>query len=109
MQRLRVVSALVLLGSSLAPSQAPAQDVQTVDLAEIRDLRRVHGSVGDGSRGVPVAGGGDLDGDGFFDYCDVLDAGDLAGPGGRRRGVPRLRRRDGGGQPRHRSVSGGAS
>jgi hypothetical protein len=67
MQALRVVSALAILGASLAPGGAAAQDLQIVDLAEIRDLRRIHGSVGDGSRGVPVAGGGDLDGDGFVD------------------------------------------
>jgi hypothetical protein len=70
MQGLRAVSALVLLGISIAPGWAAAQTLQTVDLAELSTgahLRRVHGSVGDGSRGVPVAGGGDLDGDGSVD------------------------------------------
>ena len=67
------VSALVLLGLSIAPAWAAAQALQTVDIAELSTagdhLRRVHGSVGDGSRGVPVAGGGDVDGDGFVDYA----------------------------------------
>jgi len=62
----------VLLGLSIAPALAAAQALQTVDIAELStadQLRRVHDSVGDGSRGVPVAGGGDVDGDGSVDYA----------------------------------------
>jgi hypothetical protein len=65
--------ALALTGFSLAPAEADAQSRTVVDLALLSttggELRRVHGSVGDGSRGLPVAGAGDLDGDGFADYA----------------------------------------
>ena len=44
-----------------------------IDLARIDAapdvLTRVYGSVGNGARGVPVAGGKDLDGDGFPDLA----------------------------------------
>src|SRR5262245_45951573 len=70
--RLCVAPALLILGLSFAPVRAAAQAVQVVDLAELstaQHLLRVHGSNGDGSRGLPVAGGGDVDGDGFVDYA----------------------------------------
>jgi len=45
----------------------------TIDLAEVPDssarLRRVYGSVGDGSFGLPVSGGFDIDADGHPDYA----------------------------------------
>ena len=51
---------------------ASAAPDHSVDLAAVTTsegvLRRVHGSTGDGSKGVPVAGGFDCDGDGFGDY-----------------------------------------
>jgi len=71
MQGFRAVSALMLVGLSIAPGWVEAQD-QIVDLALLStadNLRRVYGSAGDGSRGVPVAGGGDVDGDGSVDYA----------------------------------------
>ena len=46
---------------------------QTIDLLGIaptgQGLRRVFGSVGNGSHGTPVAGGVDVDGDGHLDYA----------------------------------------
>jgi hypothetical protein len=46
---------------------------------EAPGLLRLHGSVGDGALGVPVAGGADCDGDG---HQDVAMASMLANPGG---------------------------
>lgn len=46
---------------------------------EAPGLLRLHGSVGDGALGVPVAGGADCDGDG---HQDVAMASMLASPGG---------------------------
>lgn len=42
-----------------------------LDLASLGDdgVRRVYGSTGDGSLGLPVAGGADVDGDGFADVA----------------------------------------
>lgn len=69
--------ALLLAGAALA------QPVAVTDLAESPPhVQRVHGSVGDGRFGVPVAGGHDLDGDGF---ADTAFAAMVASPQGRDR------------------------
>jgi FG-GAP repeat len=54
-------------GSSEPESTPPA----SLDLAELGDtgVRRVYGSTGDGSLGLPVAGGQDVDGDGLLDVA----------------------------------------
>jgi hypothetical protein len=48
---------------------APPPNPRVVDLATLGagDLYRVYGSLGEGTYGVPVAGGFDVDGDGFAD------------------------------------------
>jgi FG-GAP repeat protein len=67
-----------LLAGGLAlgcgPSEGGAGSVESqaddgLDLAQLGDtgLRRVYGSTGDGSLGLPVAGGSDVDGDGHLD------------------------------------------
>lgn len=63
-----------------------AQPALAIDLAEVADdqdlLLRVHGSVGNGALGVPVAGGFDTDGDGFEDYAlAAMRASPLGRPG----------------------------
>ncbi len=63
-----------------------AQPIAFTDLAEVNPdkgrIERVYGSVGSGVVGVPVAGGGDLDGDG---HADTAFAAMLASPLGRDR------------------------
>ena len=63
--RFLALALLLLCGS--AATDAPAQPVVKIDLAEVSTssgvLLRVHGSEGNGSLGVPVAGGLDTDGD----------------------------------------------
>jgi len=62
----------IALGALASAAPAAAQPAHTIDLATLdtsgSTLRRVHGSDGLGARGVPVAGGLDVDGDGFVDY-----------------------------------------
>lgn len=62
---------LLTVLSLLLPAPVLAQAAQTVDLGQVDpedgQLQRVLGSVGQGNRGVPVAGGFDCDGDGFPD------------------------------------------
>jgi hypothetical protein len=71
LELLRILTACFLL-ASLGASASAAPHL-SVDLATVSTasggLKRVHGSTGDGSRGVPVAGGIDCDGDGFLDYA----------------------------------------
>jgi len=67
------VGALVALALGvLAPIAIPAQPT-VVDLAALSTAQpgfeRVYGSVGDGARGTPVAGGPDCDGDGHRDLA----------------------------------------
>jgi len=68
----RTVSFLLAIVSLLS-SPLGAQPVATLDLAAVgtsdSGLQRVHGSVGTGVSGVPVAGGFDVDGDGHRDYA----------------------------------------
>ena len=56
-----------------APLASDGQASRIIDLATLGTdeavLRRAHGSTGDGSAGVPVAGGLDADGDGFPDMA----------------------------------------
>ncbi len=63
-------SALTLLACS-STAQWPGGPLpdEGLDLAALdeTDLRRVYGSTGDGSLGLPVAGGSDVDGDGLLD------------------------------------------
>ena len=63
---------LIALWTAMAAGGAQAQ-VPVLDLAELAPdpgrLTRVHGAVGSGIFGVPVAGPGDLDGDGLNDYA----------------------------------------
>jgi len=60
---------LITLPLALAASASlSAQPAAITDLAVTgAGIQRVHGSVGDGRFGVPVAGGHDVDGDGFVD------------------------------------------
>ena len=64
---------LLALSSLLVVPVAAAQPARVIDLAEVSPedglLRRVHGATGEGRFGLPVAGGGDVDGDGFVDYA----------------------------------------
>lgn len=64
---------MLLLACSNNNKSGDASDsttVQSLDLAEVStDLIRVHGSTGNGSVGVPVAGGHDIDGDGDRDIA----------------------------------------
>ena len=57
-----------LPGEVLAGQPSTIVDLAVISTAD-GTLRRIHGSVGDGSAGVPVAGGFDCDGDGFRDYA----------------------------------------
>lgn len=63
----------ILALAALLSSPLRAQPVATLDLAAVgtsdSGLQRVHGSVGTGVSGVPVAGGFDVDGDGHRDYA----------------------------------------
>ncbi len=57
----------------LVPAAVSAQPAGTTDLATVPPtgggVQRIFGSSGNGSAGVPVAGGFDADGDGFDDYA----------------------------------------
>ena len=68
----RRIAPFLALASLLVPPVATGQP-HVVDLAAIStadgDLRRVYGSTGDGSFGVPIATGHDTDGDGHIDYA----------------------------------------
>lgn len=57
----------------------PAGGNRTVDLAVTTDVLRVHGSVGTGAYGVPVAGAGDVDGDGRLDLAIASMTAEAAG------------------------------
>ena len=69
---MRSLPTVGLLLTLLAFPTSAAQPF-VVDLADVAtgadSLVRVHGSTGDGSFGVPVAGGLDADGDGFVDFA----------------------------------------
>ena len=72
----RLVHAALALVLALALGRgvvAGAQPAETLDLADVSTedavLLRVHGADGSGSRGVPVAGGRDCDGDGLEDLA----------------------------------------
>lgn len=73
MRGARLVSALALLScsSSEEPELGARADATGLDLAALGDsgLRRVYGSTGNGSLGLPVAGGLDVDGDGLGDVA----------------------------------------
>jgi len=64
-------SAPGILASLWLASSLHAQPIRVTDLADVDPeqgrIERVHGSVGSGAAGVPVAGGLDLDGDGHAD------------------------------------------
>lgn len=64
---------LCLLFSILISASGFAQPAKTIDLANVPTnnggLLRVYGHTGNGESGVPVAGGFDIDGDGFKDYA----------------------------------------
>ena len=83
MQR-TLITALLLL--TMAVTTAQAQPVATLDLAAVSTegsgLQRVHGSVGTGVSGVPVAGGFDVDGDGHRDYAFAAMRADPLGRSG---------------------------
>ena len=56
--------------ASAAVAAAPPLGIDLANWpAESSLLTRVYGSVGIGVRGLPVAGGGDADGDGFVDFA----------------------------------------
>ncbi len=67
---LRTLLVIILMMVGL---ECQSQPIATIDLANVNaddgTLRRVYGSVGNGSSGVPVAGGFDVDGDGSRDYA----------------------------------------
>ena len=64
---------VTLLGVAIAAPSSADPNPFVVDLAGVSTaadtLVRVYGSEGDGFRGVPVAGGFDVDGDGFVDFA----------------------------------------
>lgn len=69
----RYRNAIVLAASALCVAASPAAaQLQVIDLRDIDPqtdaFHRAHGSVGDGTFGVPVAGPIDCDGDGHGDY-----------------------------------------
>lgn len=67
----RVVAAVSLFAPALAASAAEPSlvyDIAAVEPAS-GEYRRVYGATGNGSLGVPVAGPGDVDGDGHADYA----------------------------------------
>lgn len=74
---------LVACGSS-GPELGARTPEAGLDLAPLGDegLRRVYGSTGDGSLGLPVAGGVDVDGDGFGDMALGAMQADPAGTPG---------------------------
>lgn len=63
------ILASLLLGAGIAAAAEPST---TIDLADVVEgdplLTRVYGASGNGSLGLPVAGGADVDGDGSADY-----------------------------------------
>ncbi|MGI9430734.1 MAG: hypothetical protein ACR2PQ_00880, partial [Myxococcota bacterium] len=69
----RLVSALVLALGLCSSVAAVAQPAVTLDVADLSTdeavFLRVSGADGNGARGVPVAGGHDLDGDGLQDVA----------------------------------------
>ncbi|MEM7356464.1 MAG: integrin alpha [Acidobacteriota bacterium] len=71
----RFLRTLAMLGLAVFVSiqASEAQPFLTVDLAAVSpddgELRRIYGSDGQGDFGLPVAGGFDVDGDGFGDYA----------------------------------------
>jgi len=89
MSRARLASALALLSCSSSPTVVeldPPAPRLGLDLATLGDggLRRVYGSTGNGSLGLPVAGGVDVDGDGLADMAlGAMQAspGDVPGSG----------------------------
>lgn len=68
---------------ALLPAAGAAQPAKVLDLADDAAMnglvRRVYGADGDGQFGVPVAGGLDMDGDGFADYAIALMTADPLG------------------------------
>jgi len=80
----RITLAILIL--LVSPAMVEAQPVGTTDLADVTPTdglyRRLLGSVGEGTSGVPVAGGFDLDKDGARDYAMAAM---LASPQGRDR------------------------
>jgi FG-GAP repeat len=70
---LRFLLALISVAATALPTALPAQPIGSLDLLNTPPAgglyRRVLGSVGLGDRGVPVAGGHDVDSDGFTDYA----------------------------------------
>ena len=76
---------VLALALALPVPAGGAEPAFVVDLAQVSTeaglMRRVHGSVGHGDKGVPVAGGVDCDGDGFPDYAMAsMQAGPLGRP-----------------------------
>ncbi len=73
---------LSLAAGLLLAAAAGAQPFPILDLATVAPedgvVRRVYGATGEGVYGLPVAGGFDLDGDGFTDYAaGFMLAGDV--------------------------------
>jgi hypothetical protein len=72
-RRILAAAACVHAIGILSVAESFAQPAKLIDLAQVTTsqgvLLRVHGSAGDGSRGVPVAGAFDCDGDGRNDYA----------------------------------------
>ncbi len=63
----------MLIAGMLIAGSSGAQPAPVLDIAQMApedgQLRRVYGASGEGRFGVPVAGGHDVDGDGFVDYA----------------------------------------
>ncbi|MEM7587544.1 MAG: FG-GAP repeat protein [Acidobacteriota bacterium] len=82
-QSLSVLGLVVSIGGWLGISPASAQPDPVIDLATVSPddgvLRRVYGATGDGRFGLPVAGGHDVDGDGFIDYAVAFMLSDSPG------------------------------
>ncbi|MEM7353456.1 MAG: FG-GAP repeat protein [Acidobacteriota bacterium] len=66
-------SALIPIFALLVTTVASAQSDPVIDLLDVAPedgiVRRVYGATGQGTFGVPVAGGFDVDGDGLVDYA----------------------------------------
>jgi hypothetical protein len=78
--RARITLGVLLAGLWISRAHSAMAQLTVVDLAQTdpqtQALRRVYGSVGDGTFGVPVCGPFDCDGDGLRDYAFSAFLGD---------------------------------
>lgn len=75
-----LAATMMLLYAEISRADPPSVAVDVASLTTSGgDLLRLHGSVGTGSAGVPIAGGHDCDGDGFRDAVMASMLADLPG------------------------------